>query len=112
MPAADAATAPASGLAPLRTAWCRSPHSTISGGQRPADLRALPARLAHLPRDALLRRLGRLPELDRAEALGRLVGDPRPEAKAGRLLRRRAEVLPQLVERRLGVREAPEDEPD
>src|SRR6185436_5220796 len=77
-----------------------------------ADLGVLADQLAQPPRDLLLRRLDRLPELDRAEALGRLVRDPGPEAKAGNLLRGAVEVVPELVERRLGVREAPEDEPD
>src|SRR5215218_5228412 len=58
----------------------------------------------------------RLPHVDRAPPVGRLVGEPHLEAQARnlgeRVYRLVTEVAPQLVDRRLGVRQVPEDEPD
>src|ERR671935_2135997 len=77
-----------------------------------ADLRILADQFAHPARNLLLRRLGRVPELDRAEALGRLVRDPRSEAEPRHLVALVAEVVPQLGDGRFRFGEAPEDEAD
>jgi hypothetical protein len=70
--------------------------------------------LASASRQLLASRFRRLPEVDSSPALGRLLRDPGLEAQAGNLLelvdRLVPDVTPQLLDRRLGVSEVPEDE--
>jgi hypothetical protein len=63
-----------------------------------------------------LRRLARLPDVDRAPALRHLVGKPGLETETGHLLEGVdglvLEVAPQFRDRRLRLGEVPEDEAD
>src|SRR3954465_11646787 len=80
------------------------------------DVRILADQLACPARQLLRGRLGRLPEVDGAPAVGRLVRDPGLEAQALHLLegvdRLVVQVAPELGDRRLRVGQVPEDEPD
>jgi hypothetical protein len=81
-----------------------------------AEVGLLADQLPGTARQLLLSRLRRLPDVDRAPALRRLVRDPRLQAQPrdlGELFDGLvAQVTPQLLDRRLRVREVPENDPD
>jgi hypothetical protein len=80
------------------------------------DVGVLADQLAGAARQGLVGRLPRLPEVHRTPALGDLVGDPRLETESRHVFELAdglvTEVAPELPDRRLRVRQAPEDEPD
>ncbi len=80
------------------------------------DVGLLADQLARPARKRLPRSFDRFPDVDRAPALGRLVGDPELQPQALQLLelvdRLVHEVAAQLGDRRLRIGQIPEDEPD
>src|SRR5436305_9252777 len=85
-PAPDATSSPSlvEGQAEARELW-RDRHGCFEVEDLD-DLRVLADQLARPRRQLLLRRLDRLPDVERAPALGRLVAEPRLEEQALDLL--------------------------